>query len=98
MKGWSSVAGRSTGSAPSFCSAVDRQVDGGVLGEARQRDLEAARLRRGALRRRDADDLETLRHPFAQSLDNEKCGRPGAEADHHAVLDVLDRAIGRSLF
>src|SRR5436309_1551169 len=83
------------GAALNLVGAVDRQIDLRILGKGGERDVERARLRRGPFRRRDSDDLQPLRDPRSEALDNEISGRPGAEADDHSVLDVLDRALRR---
>ena len=78
--------------------AVDRQVDLLVFGKGRDRNAEPARLRRGALGGRDADDLEPLLDARRQPLDDKGGGRPGAEAEDHAVLDLFDRTQRRRPF
>src|ERR1051325_9521166 len=79
--------------------AVDRQIDARVLGEGGERDVESTRLRGGPLGGRDADDLQPLRHPGAQTLDDKIRRRAGAEAEGLAnkqiarVLGIAERTV-----
>ena len=49
----------------------------------------------GALGGRDADEAKPGGNARAEPLDDKGGGRPGAEPDDHAVLDLLDRAHSR---
>ena len=83
------------GAAFDLVGAVDREVDLAMLGEGGERNAGRPRLRRGSLRRRNADEAQALPMPPGQRLDREGRRRAGAEPDDHAVLDQLDRRLRR---
>ena len=83
------------GAAFDLVGAVDREVDLAMLGEGGERNAGRPRLRRGSLRRRNADEAQALPMPPGQRLDGERRRRAGAEPDDHAVLDQLDRRLRR---
>src|SRR4051794_20101983 len=63
-----------------------------MFGKARERDAEPARQARRALGGWNGNDREAARDPGRQLLDDKGGGRAGAETEHHAALDKLDRA------
>ena len=86
------------GRALHFIGTVDREIDPPMLRKGCERDPKPARLRRRALRRRDRDDRETLSDAAAQLLDKEGGCRPGAQPQHHAVFDKIQRAFRGGAF
>jgi hypothetical protein len=78
--------------------AIDRQVQALVFGEGRYLDPEPTRLRGRALRSRDADHPQPISNPSSQALHDKGGSRSGPESDHHAVVDLLDRAQRRGAF
>ena len=81
---------RSTSSAPSIVRSICR-----CSAKEDQRNAGRPRLRRGSLRRWNADEAQALPMPAGQRLDRESRRRAGAEADDHALLDQLDRRLRR---
>ena len=72
----------------------DTETDAAVLGEACQRNAEAASLLRGVLRGRDRQHRKPLLDPHGQPLDDKRRRRPRAEPEDHAALDKFNGSLG----
>src|SRR5690606_33980805 len=77
--------------------AVQREVEARLLLERGQRDAERGGARGGVARRRHAGHAlqRAVAQPLAEQVEQVSDGRAGPEAEHHAVLDPLERALGR---
>ena len=69
-----------------FVGAIDRQIEPVDLIQRRQRNAAALGIGARRLRCRHADDLKPGAYPLAKQLDKMLGGRPGAEAELHAVM------------
>ncbi len=69
-----------------FISAVDRQVQPSMFGEAGERNAALACLRRAAFGRGDRPDAQPCTHTADQSVDGEASRGTGAQPDQHAIL------------
>ena len=78
--------------------AVDRQIEFGQLVQRRQRDAERFRLGRRRLRGGHAADVQAGRDFVADEIDEVARGRARAEAEPHARLDEVERALRRLPF
>src|SRR5262245_8705811 len=79
---------RSTSSAPSIV-----RFDLTMLGEGREWNACGLGLRRRAVGGGNAEEAQALSVTTRQGLNGEGCGRPGAEADDHPVLNELNRCL-----
>src|SRR5690606_37390833 len=78
--------------------AIHREIQPRPLLERDERDAERRRALGGVPRRRHAGDILqcAIAQPLAEQFEEMPDGRAGAEAEHHAVLDPIQRPLGRS--
>src|SRR5690606_38199422 len=77
--------------------AVQREVEARLLLERGERDAERGGALCGVARRGHTGHAfqRAVAQPLAEQLEQVSDGRAGPEAEHHAVLDPLERALGR---
>ena len=79
-------------------SAVDHEIERAERVEIFERNVQVPRLVRGALGRRRAGDVQPLPHAHRQKIEKGFGGGAGAEAELHAVPDIVERARRGSTF
>src|SRR5262245_4393076 len=81
-----------------FIRTVDRKINLSMFAERSQRNVCIRRLSSRALRRRNANELQSLPVPPSKRLNCERRRRAGAEPDHHAILHEFYRCFRRGAF